>query len=148
MDKQYELSWNDESTNCRLEVLVNTVSKCKYCNSIDCFDVLEQANSHKVLATFLLFIYKSCGCSNSLMTSYISQNGYEINSRLVYGARFTGKGKCAARILYAVMDLPLPPAKLERFNNSLCQALSSVCSKLMFKSQFKVLYQEMIVFDT
>ncbi|GBM23331.1 hypothetical protein AVEN_97742-1 [Araneus ventricosus] len=77
---------------------------------------------------------KSCGCSSSSMTSYISQNDYDINTRLVYFMRCIGKGKCAARTLCAVMNLPPPPKNFERLNNSLCQALSSVCSKSMLKA--------------
>ncbi|GBN04420.1 hypothetical protein AVEN_211923-1, partial [Araneus ventricosus] len=63
------------------------------------------------------------------MTSYISENGYDINTRLVYGMRCIGKGKCATRTLCAVMDLPPPPVKFERLNYSLYRALSSACSK-------------------
>ncbi|GBM86905.1 hypothetical protein AVEN_207412-1 [Araneus ventricosus] len=39
-----------------LKTLLNTVSKCKHCNSTDCFAVLEETNSRRRLATSLLFI--------------------------------------------------------------------------------------------
>ncbi|GBM01064.1 hypothetical protein AVEN_136621-1 [Araneus ventricosus] len=68
------------------------------------------------------------------MTSYISENGYDINTRLVYGMRCIGKGKCAALTLYAVMNLPPPPAKFEILNSSLCRTLSSACSKSMLRA--------------
>ncbi|GBM71250.1 hypothetical protein AVEN_130474-1 [Araneus ventricosus] len=45
-----------------------------------------------------------------------------------------GKGKCAARTLCALMNLPPPPAKFERLNSSLCRALSSACSKSILKA--------------
>ncbi|GBO23033.1 hypothetical protein AVEN_248282-1 [Araneus ventricosus] len=93
-----------------------------------------ETNSRKGLATSLFFISKSCGCSTSSMTSYISQNGYDINTRLVYGMRCIGKGKCASRTLCAVVNLPHPPAKFERLNSSLCRALLSACSKSMLKA--------------
>ncbi|GBM54168.1 hypothetical protein AVEN_64517-1 [Araneus ventricosus] len=89
-----------------IKTILNEVSKCKHCNSTDCFDVLEEMNSRRGLATSLLFVCKSCGYSSSSMTSYISQNGYGINTRLVYGIRCIGKGKCAALTLCAVMNLP------------------------------------------
>ncbi|GBL86364.1 hypothetical protein AVEN_164539-1 [Araneus ventricosus] len=125
---------NEESTNIIavlnvLKTLLNTVSKCKHCNNTDCFDVLEETNNRRGLATSFLFICKSCGCYSSSMTSYISENGNDINTRLVYGMRYVGKGKCAARTLCAARNLSLPPANFERLNYSLCQALSSECSK-------------------
>ncbi|GBO06220.1 hypothetical protein AVEN_245153-1 [Araneus ventricosus] len=68
---------SEESTNIIVDLnvlksLLNTVSKCRHCNSTDCFDVLEETNSRRGLATSLLFICKSCGGSSSSMTSYIS----------------------------------------------------------------------------
>ncbi|GBM17243.1 hypothetical protein AVEN_223786-1 [Araneus ventricosus] len=117
-----------------LKTLLNTVSKCKHCNSTDCFDVLEETNSRRGLTTSLVFICKSCGCSSSSKTSYISENGYDINTILVYGMRCIGNGKCAVRTLCAVMNLSPPPAKFERLNSSLCRALSSACSKSMLKA--------------
>ncbi|GBO35999.1 hypothetical protein AVEN_96917-1 [Araneus ventricosus] len=102
---------SEESTNIIVDLnviktILNTVSKCKHCHITDCFDVLEELNSRRGLATSLLIVCKSCGRSSSSMTSYISQNGYDINTRLVYGMRCIGKGKFAARTLCAVMNLP------------------------------------------
>ncbi|GBO00074.1 hypothetical protein AVEN_84461-1 [Araneus ventricosus] len=65
------------------------------------------------------------------MTSYESQNGYDINTRLVYGMRCTGKGKCAAR---CGNEPATPPAKFERLNSSLYRALSSAYSKSMLQA--------------
>ncbi|KAF8781873.1 hypothetical protein HNY73_012216 [Argiope bruennichi] len=48
--------------------------------------------------------------------------------------RCIGKGKTAARAFCAVMNLPTPPAKFERFNNSLSSALEKVCFKSMMKA--------------
>ncbi|KAF8768394.1 hypothetical protein HNY73_021218 [Argiope bruennichi] len=72
--------------------------------------------------------------STSAMTSNISKTGYDINTRLVYAFRCIGKGKTASRAFCAVMNLPPPPAKFERFNNSLSTALEKVCSKSMMKA--------------
>ncbi|GBL55272.1 hypothetical protein AVEN_117879-1 [Araneus ventricosus] len=91
-------------------------------------------NSRRGLSTTLLFVCKSCGYSSISMTSYVSQNGYDINTRLMYGMRCIGKGKCAARTFCAVMNLPPPPAKFERLNSFLCRALSSACSKSILKA--------------
>lgn len=114
-----------------LKTLLNAVSQCKYCKSDNCFDVIEEVNSRKGLASSLLFICTNCGNSCSSMTSTISKTGYEINNRLVYGMRCIGKGKNAARTLCAVMNLPPPPSKFERYNANLSQALSSVCVNSM-----------------
>ncbi|KAF8794725.1 hypothetical protein HNY73_002668 [Argiope bruennichi] len=57
------------------------------------------------------------------MTSNISKTSYDLNTRLVYAFRCIGKSKTAARTFCAVMNLPPPPAKFERFNNSLSAAL-------------------------
>ncbi|GBO06106.1 hypothetical protein AVEN_55897-1 [Araneus ventricosus] len=120
---------SEESTNIIVDLngiktILNTVSKCKHCSSTDCFYVLEEMNSRRGLATSLPFVCKSCGYSSSSMASYISQNSYDIKTRLMYGMRCIGKGKCAARTLWDVMNLP-PPAKFERLNSSLCRALST-----------------------
>ncbi|GBN42765.1 hypothetical protein AVEN_121665-1 [Araneus ventricosus] len=68
---------SEESTNTIIDLnvlksLLNTVSKCKHCNSTDCSDVLEETNTRRGLATSLMFIWKSCGGSSSSMTSYKS----------------------------------------------------------------------------
>ncbi|KAF8783480.1 Apoptotic protease-activating factor 1 like protein [Argiope bruennichi] len=117
-----------------LRTLLNAISKWKHCNSSNCFDVLEEVNSRKGLVTSLLYICKSCGYSTSAMTSNISETGYDINTRLVYAFRCIGIGKTAAHTVCAVMNLPPPPAKFERFNNSLSTALEKVCSKSMMKA--------------
>ncbi|KAF8784709.1 hypothetical protein HNY73_010353 [Argiope bruennichi] len=117
-----------------LRTLLNAISKCKQCNSSNCFDVLEEVNSRKGLVTSLHYICKSCGYSTSAMTSNISKTGYDINTRLVYAFRCIGKGKTAARAFCAVMNLPPPPAKFEHFNNSLSTALEKLCSKSMTKA--------------
>ncbi|KAF8767762.1 hypothetical protein HNY73_020661 [Argiope bruennichi] len=48
--------------------------------------------------------------------------------------RCIGKGKTAASTFCEVMNLPTPPAKFERFYNSLSTALEKVCSKSMMKA--------------
>ncbi|GBO38190.1 hypothetical protein AVEN_104491-1 [Araneus ventricosus] len=68
---------SEESTNIIadlnvIKTILNTVSKCKHCNSTDYFDVLEEMNSRRGLATSLLFVCKSYSYSSSSMTSYIS----------------------------------------------------------------------------
>lgn len=117
-----------------LSTVFNTVAKCKNCNASNCFDVLEEKNSCKGIASSLLCICKFCGNSSSAMTSKISKEGYDVNNRLVYAMRCIGKGRCAARTFCAVMNLPPPPAKFEKFYDSLTDALSSACTKSMIKA--------------
>ncbi|GBL72577.1 hypothetical protein AVEN_127845-1 [Araneus ventricosus] len=51
---------SEESTNIIVDLniiktILNTVSKCKHCNSTDCFDVLEEMNSRRGLVTSFLY---------------------------------------------------------------------------------------------
>lgn len=117
-----------------LSALLNTVSKCKHCNSSNCFDVTETESSRKGLAVRISANCKVCGYGSSAMSSIISDAGYDVNVRLVYGMRCIGKGKCAARTLCAMMNLPSPPAKFERYSAHISKALSTVCLNSMKKS--------------
>ncbi|GFX38380.1 uncharacterized protein TNCV_2343561 [Trichonephila clavipes] len=54
-----------------------------------------------------------------------SINGvYDINVRLAYGLRCIGKGSIPAKAFCAVMNLPPPPAKFQRYNGILLESHS------------------------
>ncbi|GBM18484.1 hypothetical protein AVEN_66842-1 [Araneus ventricosus] len=65
------------------------------------------------------------------MTSYISENGYDINTR--WNEMHWKRQMCCSHILCG-NELATPPANFERLNYSLCRALSSACSKSMLKA--------------
>ncbi|GFU90921.1 uncharacterized protein TNCV_4922541 [Trichonephila clavipes] len=60
------------------------------------------------------------------MSSNSTNGVYNINVRLAYGLRCIGKGRSAAKTFYAVMNLPPPPAKFQRYNGILLESLSKV----------------------
>ncbi|GFV30924.1 uncharacterized protein TNCV_4013581 [Trichonephila clavipes] len=56
---------------------------------------------------------------------------YDINVRLAYGLRCIGKGNSAAKTFCAVMNLPPPPAKFQRYNGILLESLSKFSNASM-----------------
>ncbi|GFX61561.1 uncharacterized protein TNCV_2745361 [Trichonephila clavipes] len=68
------------------------------------------------------------------MTSNSTNGVYDINVRLAYGLRCIGKGSSAAKTFCAVMNLPPPPAKFERYNGILLESLSKVSDASMKKA--------------
>lgn len=117
-----------------LNFLFNSVGKCKNCDGCDCFHVIENKSSRRGLAVSISATCKNCGQGASTMTSAKVPAGYEVNLRLVYGMRCIGKGKAGAQTLCAVMNLPPPPAKFERYYPALHGALHTVSSSSMMES--------------
>ncbi|GFU26257.1 uncharacterized protein NPIL_322261 [Nephila pilipes] len=59
-------------------------------------------------------------------------NGFDdINIKLAYSKRYIGKGNSAAKTFYAIMNLPSPPAKFERYNDVLLRSLKKVSNESM-----------------
>ncbi|GBN59466.1 hypothetical protein AVEN_22247-1 [Araneus ventricosus] len=61
VNENYKCLCNEVNTNIAvdlnvLETPLNTFSKCNHCNVTDCFDVLEETNGRRELATSFLFI--------------------------------------------------------------------------------------------
>ncbi|GFU81966.1 uncharacterized protein TNCV_516471 [Trichonephila clavipes] len=68
------------------------------------------------------------------MSSNSTNGVYDINVRLAYGLRCIGKGSSAAKTFCAVMNLPPPPAKFQRYNGILLESLSKVSDASMKKA--------------
>ncbi|GFT20935.1 uncharacterized protein TNCV_3130891 [Trichonephila clavipes] len=68
------------------------------------------------------------------MSSNSTNGVYDINIRLAYGLRCIGKGSSAAETFCAVMNLPPPPAKFQRYNGIVLESLSKVSDASMKKA--------------
>ncbi|GFV66859.1 uncharacterized protein TNCV_4258341 [Trichonephila clavipes] len=60
------------------------------------------------------------------MLSNSTNRVYDINVRLAYCLRCIGKSSSSAKTFCAVMNLPPPPAKFQRYNGMLLENLSNV----------------------
>ncbi|GFW29572.1 uncharacterized protein TNCV_1549831 [Trichonephila clavipes] len=72
-----------------------------------------------------------CGQAFTSMSSNSTNGVYDINVRLAYGLRCIGKGSSAAKTFCAVMNLPSPPAKFQRYNGILLESFSKVSDASM-----------------
>ncbi|GFS66523.1 hypothetical protein TNCV_3857331 [Trichonephila clavipes] len=68
------------------------------------------------------------------MSSNSTNGVYDINVLLAYGLRCIGKGCSAAKTFCAVMNLPPPPAKCQRYNGILLKSLIKVSDASMKKA--------------
>lgn len=104
--------------------------KCGKCDSFDSISLYEKPLLRKGLAVQLVLFCNKCGFEKDFYSSKLTENNsYDINLRYVYGLRSIGKGKAAAEVLCAVMDLPKPPTVLD-FRNIM---------KLLVKQQRRLL---------
>ncbi|GFU31573.1 uncharacterized protein TNCV_3539581 [Trichonephila clavipes] len=94
-------------------------------------ELREDLKSRRGLAVSLEIICHNCGESTSTMSSKISNKCYDVNLRLTYGMRAIGKGSAAARIFCGLMNLPPPPAKLERHNSLFLNVLKTISEDSM-----------------
>lgn len=101
--------------------------KCVECDSTDSIEICERPSLRKGLAVQLVLSCKHCGYKKQFYSSEKSEsNAYDINLRCVYGLRSIGKGKAAAEVFCAVMDLPKPPTRFQRYNNIISKATEEV----------------------
>ncbi|GFT93838.1 hypothetical protein NPIL_576111, partial [Nephila pilipes] len=56
-----------------------------------------------------------CGQANNAMSSDMTNGFDDINIRLAYGKHCIGKGNSAVKKFCAIMNLPPPSAKCERY---------------------------------
>lgn len=124
--------------SCNIIVDVNILSQlildnvmCQHCFGVQCVSVVEDKSARKGLATNLSVICSKCNVGASCMTSKIANKGYDVNLRLAYGMRCIGRGQKAARTLCAVMNLPPPSAKFERYYGLLLGAVKEVAESSM-----------------
>jgi hypothetical protein len=74
-------------------------------------------------------VIKCCKCDHTsgTMTSNITRSRlYEINIRLVYDLRKTGKGRDAGKMLCAVLNIPQPPISFGIYNKTMGSAVADV----------------------
>ncbi|GFY23074.1 uncharacterized protein TNCV_3763141 [Trichonephila clavipes] len=117
-----------------LNDIYNNIAKCRYWDKSFCFDVAENKNSCKGLATSVSANCKYCGSGHTSITSNTVSGGYEVNLWFVYGMRCIGMGKRAAQIFCALMNLPPHPAKFQRLYTPIFKALEIVSSRSMVNS--------------
>ncbi|GFS31405.1 uncharacterized protein NPIL_121101 [Nephila pilipes] len=65
------------------------------------------------------------------MSCDITNDFDDINIRLTYGMLRIGKCNTAAKTFCAIMNLPPPPAELERYNDIFLRSLKKVSSESM-----------------
>lgn len=67
-----------------------------------------------------------------MMSSKLTRTSlYEVNLRFVYGLRCTGRGVEAGKTMSALLNLPQPPVKLKRYQETLRTWLSFVAESSM-----------------
>ncbi|GFU31892.1 uncharacterized protein NPIL_694341 [Nephila pilipes] len=111
--------------------LLKNIAKCKFCNQLDSLVISEDSGSRRGLCANLVLQCIYCGQATSAMSSDMTNGFDDINIRLAYGMRCIGKGNSAAKTFCAVMNLPPPPAKFERYNDILLRSLIKVSRESM-----------------
>ncbi|GFT46683.1 uncharacterized protein NPIL_488331 [Nephila pilipes] len=111
--------------------LLKNIAKCKFCNQLDSLVISEDSGSRRGLCVNLVLQCIYCGQATSAMSSDMTNGFDDINIRLAYGMRCIRKGNSAAKTFCAVMNLPPPPAKFERYNDILLRSLIKVSRELM-----------------
>ncbi|GFT59315.1 uncharacterized protein TNCV_3892421 [Trichonephila clavipes] len=114
--------------------LLKSMARCKYCNKCDSRIITEDARSRRRLCVSLTLQCTFWGQAFTSMSSNSTNGVYDIIVRLAYGLRCIGKGSSAAKIFCAVMNLPPPPAKFQRYNGILLENLSKVSDASMKKA--------------
>lgn len=116
-----------------LQSLLLEAALCKNCkkNSLQ----LHQSK-HAGLASTIQVSCTNCNkiseCQNSKCVTDVDNNSFhDVNLRLVYGMRCIGRGKAAADMFCAVMNLPPPPFRYYKHEQFLEQAAEKVCKASM-----------------
>ncbi|GFS73953.1 uncharacterized protein NPIL_167381 [Nephila pilipes] len=111
--------------------LLKNIAKCKFCNQLDSLVISEDSGSRRGLSVNLVLQCIYCGQATSAMSSDMTNGFDDINIRLAYGMRCIGKGNSAAKTFCAIMNLPPPSAKFERYNDILLRSLIKVSNESM-----------------
>lgn len=115
-----------------LSKLLKSAVKCKYCNCEDSIDVSEDISARKGLSSRLLIACNACKMHSDTMTSPVTNSRhYSVNIQLAYAMRCIGRGRRAAQTFCAVMDLPPPPLRFDRYNKLIHNALRDVSEHSM-----------------
>ncbi|GFT86935.1 uncharacterized protein NPIL_283961, partial [Nephila pilipes] len=111
--------------------LLKNIAKCKFCNQLDSLVISEDSGSRRGLSVNLVLQCIYCGQATSAISSDMTNGFDDINIRLAYGMRCIGKGNSAAKTFCAIINLPPPPAKFERYNDILLRSLIKVSNESM-----------------
>ncbi|GFT78761.1 uncharacterized protein TNCV_1805521 [Trichonephila clavipes] len=114
--------------------LLKSMARCKYCNKCDTLIITEDARSRRGLCVSLTLQCTFCGQAFTSMSSNSTNGVNDISVILAYWLRCIGKGSSAAKTFCAVMNLPPPPAKFQRYNGILLESLSKVSDASMKKA--------------
>ncbi|GFS28392.1 uncharacterized protein NPIL_650401, partial [Nephila pilipes] len=85
-------------------------------------EICEDSGNRRGLCVNLVLQCIYCGQATSAMPSDMTNR----NIRLAYGMRCLGKVNSASKTSCAIMNLPPPPAKFERYNDVLLRSLIRV----------------------
>ncbi|GFX83071.1 uncharacterized protein TNCV_4986651 [Trichonephila clavipes] len=113
--------------------LLKSMARCKYCNKCDSL-ITEDTRSRRGLCVSLILRCTFCGQAFTSMSSNSTNRVYDVNVRLAYGLRCIGKGSSAANTFCAVMNLPPPPTKFQRYYGILLEMVSKVSDASMKKA--------------
>lgn len=70
----------------------------------------------------------------SFYTSCKNNEFFEINVKFVYGLRAIGKGSQSGKTLFAILYLPNPPVRFERYNPLLLRSLNKMAIESMLQA--------------
>ena len=103
---------------------------CKVCGGP--ISLHEDSEATNGLARKLIIDCASCKYTQSYWNSEkCKDNFYEVNVRYFYGLRAIGKGHSAAETMCAVMNMPRPPYKIDKYTGFIGGAVESVACESM-----------------
>lgn len=95
-------------------------------------NVEEDTSARNGLAAKIIINCTNCKSRKSIFTSKQCKNNlHEVNIRLFYAMRAIGKGLSAAQIFCALMNLPPPPARIQKYSGVIGEAVQSIASSSM-----------------
>lgn len=107
---------------------------CKQCKSESSLTLTEDESSRQGLACKLVIECKKCFHSFPFWTSHKTDNFFDVNLKCVYGLRAIGKGSVSSKPLFALLDLPKPPIRFERYNSLMVESVRTVAHNSMIKA--------------
>lgn len=110
--------------------------KCSECDSDNSIELREKPFLRKGLAVMLSLVCKNCSFEKEFYSSKVTESKpkvFDVNLRCVYGLRSIGKGKATGNMLCAIMDLPKPPTKFQKYNQVISKAIEEVAEEVMFQ---------------
>lgn len=121
--------------------LLNSV-KCAECDGTNSIEICEVPSNRKGLAVQFILLCKNCKFEKCFYSSKKTEsNVYDINIRCVYGHRSIGKGKAAAEVMCAVMDLPTPPSRFQKYNEIISKSVESVAEDFMIEAAYEAVIE-------